>query len=341
MKRKLLLLIGACIIAVNAHAQLGGCPSGTLPYQNDSATGTTQFTLTKLNSSGLAVIMATTDTTGYLGVAIQNSGTFGSVCVATSGQWPVRMDGTSTVQHYVQISGTTGGDGKDTGSASLPTSGGDIIGRVVAASTGGGAFSMVSMFPPEIQAVNPSGSGVTGPGSSAVNDCVAWNSTVGAVISDPATGICQIINGTIHAANTFFNASAFTSSSVTPSTVMISPSIAAGSTVGFTCYGLWSTGTAAGHNEMQINASQTPVSIWYALDNYRSATVNTVGASITNATLIDGGSNAVANNNEPWTLTGSIQWNASNPGTFTLQAATNITSATLTVVANAVCSINP
>src|SRR5580700_5660626 len=79
------------------------------PVPNDTSTGTTQFTLTKINSSGNAVIMATTDVNGYSGIAASNAGTKGSVWIAFAGLAPLLMDGTATAQHYVTISSTTGG----------------------------------------------------------------------------------------------------------------------------------------------------------------------------------------------------------------------------------------
>src|ERR1700744_1981063 len=99
----------------------------TFPYikliPNDPATGTTQFTLTKINASGNAVIMATTDTNGYAGVCISNCGKVGSAGIAFAGLTPLTMDGTGTLLHYIQISSTTGGDGKDTGATTYPTAG--------------------------------------------------------------------------------------------------------------------------------------------------------------------------------------------------------------------------
>jgi hypothetical protein len=46
------------VIPVQLHAQTASSFPYAKPAQNDSATGTTQFTLTKINSSGNAVITA-------------------------------------------------------------------------------------------------------------------------------------------------------------------------------------------------------------------------------------------------------------------------------------------
>lgn len=342
MKKLLWVILWALALGLALESSgwaQGLCPPGTVAYQNDGSTGTTQYTLTKLNSSGNAVIMTTSDTTGYAGVAILGAGTFGTVCLAQSGLWPLKMDATSTNLHYIQISGTNGGDGHDTGSTSLPVSGGDIAGRVQAASTGSGGFSVVNVFPPEILATNPSGA-VTGPGTTVTGDCVSWNGTSGTALLDPSTGVCTILNGTVHAANTFYGTS-FSTTSVSPQTVATSPTIAANSQVSFECSGQWSwTGSGAGQLNMQINASQTPQAIWYSFYPWTSSTASKVLVSSTNTNLLASGSSA-SSTLLPWDIHGYIQWNASTPGTFTLGAATNVNTATLAIPAGAYCEINP
>lgn len=338
--RAVFLLCTLLALSVFTFGQAGTlCPVGTNPFPNDPTTGTTAFSLAKLNSSGNAVIMATTDTTGYQGIAIFGAGKTGTVCLANSGLWPVTMDATATVLHYVQISSTTGGDGKDTGATALPSSGGDIVGRVQQGCTGGGCVAMVSLFPPEIPGVNAAGAGITGPGTSTINDCVTWNSTVGAIVQDP--GNCQVVNGTIHAANTFYLASTYTNATVSPTTVITSPTIAANTNISFHCSGYWQDSAATGQNEMQINASQTPVLIWYTFTNWTSNTANKGTVSNTNATLLLGGGASALGTNYPWSMDGMIQWNATTAGTFTLQAASNSASNTLTIGAGAYCQINP
>lgn len=127
-----------------------GRAQSTYPYvklvPNDPGTGTTQFTLTKVNSSGNAVIMATSDVNGYTGVCVTNCGTSGYAGIAFGGFVSVKVDGTTTAQHYVQISSTTGGDGTDSGATTWPTTG-DVVGRVAVASSGSGSFSIVDLGP--------------------------------------------------------------------------------------------------------------------------------------------------------------------------------------------------
>jgi hypothetical protein len=126
-----MLIVALLGLSLASHAQ---SPSA-FPYAkaapNDTSVGTTQFTLTKLNSSGNAVIMATIDTVGYSGVCISNCGKAGTAWIAFAGIVPVMVENTTTTTgHYVQIGSTTGGNGHDTGATTYPSSGGDVIGKV-------------------------------------------------------------------------------------------------------------------------------------------------------------------------------------------------------------------
>ena len=337
MKKFLSFLTILVALTVGAYAQQ--CPAGASPYQNDSSTGTTLNTLTKINGSGNAVIMQTTDTTGYKGVAVSGAGTAGTVCLATAGLTPLKMDATSTVGHYVLISGTTGGDGHDTGSSTTPVSGGDLIGTIVQASTGGGALSIVSIFPPEILATNPTGA-VTGPGSSTNNDISTFNGTGGGTLQDP--GSAQVINGTLHAANTVYSSS-FSTTSISPATVtgLTSPTIAANTNVAFHCAGFWSSTVTSIGSAFQINASQTPQAIWYTVQNINNPSNTNTRTAVANATLLTGGNAAVTGTNYGWTIDGTLQWNASTPGTFSVQAAVSSALGTVTIGTQSFCSILP
>src|SRR5579871_2702371 len=143
----LLLLLVASVAAAQSPSSF----PYAYPVPNDPTTGTTQFTLTKVNSSGNAVIMATTDTSGYAGVCVDNCGKVGTAWVVFAGLAPLTMENTATAQHYVQIGSTTGGNGHDSGATTYPAScgGTDVIGRIqVGASAGNQA--MVVLFPPEM-----------------------------------------------------------------------------------------------------------------------------------------------------------------------------------------------
>lgn len=155
MKR---LILSLCFLGVlQGFAQTPSSFPYSKPLNNDPSTGTTQFTLTSINSSGNAVIMPHTVTAGYSGIAVSNAGTTGSVWVAFAGLVPVKMDGTATVDHYVTISTTTDGLGHDTAATTYPTSG-LVVGRVQAGCTGANCFAMVDLFGPEVQASSASGS---------------------------------------------------------------------------------------------------------------------------------------------------------------------------------------
>jgi hypothetical protein len=131
---------------------------------NASTTGTTVNSLTKL-SSGTAVIAATADTSGVIGVTVSGAGTSGNALVAVSGLVPCAFDGTATAGDYVAISSTTGGDCHDTGSTIYPTSN-QVLGRVQSGGTGAGNYTVL-LFSPGIVASSAGGgscpTGFSGP----------------------------------------------------------------------------------------------------------------------------------------------------------------------------------
>jgi hypothetical protein len=104
----------------------------------NSATGTTLNTLTKVVVNGgvpQAEIVATTDTSGAVGITTLGNGTTGTAIVTRSGIAPCVFDNTVVAGHFVQIAPGTAGDCHDAG-ATRPTSG-QIIGIVI--QTGGSA----------------------------------------------------------------------------------------------------------------------------------------------------------------------------------------------------------
>lgn len=99
---------------------------------NAGATGTTLNALAKLTGApSTAVIMATTDVEGAVGVVVNGFGTSGSATIQKTGTTYLQMDGATTAGDYVTISSTTAGYGHDSGYAppARPLSG-QIIGRV-------------------------------------------------------------------------------------------------------------------------------------------------------------------------------------------------------------------
>jgi hypothetical protein len=166
-------------------------------------------------------------------------------------------------------------------------------------------------------------------------------------IQDP-TGV-TITNSTLHASNTFVGpASSYSNATTSLTTVLTSPTIAAGTAVAIHCWGMYSFTTAAEFAELGITTSQTPVSIAYSgLFGYslvtNTGTAGTTGngtssGAIIKSTIIT----AALSTPYSFQLDGVIVWNASTPGTFALGAATSSTSGTINVGANqAYCTILP
>ena len=135
----------------------GGNP--TLIVANESGTGTTLNTLTKLTGAPSTAIIATAgDTGGVIGVCTAGCGTTGSATITLMGRVSLAFDGATTANHYVQISAGTNGDGTDGGST-YPISG-QVNGRVLSTNGGAGTYD-IDLFPSEIKA----SSGGGGPGS--------------------------------------------------------------------------------------------------------------------------------------------------------------------------------
>ena len=124
---------------------------------NAGTTGTTVNKLAKLTGApSTAVIAATTDTGGIIGIVIGGAGTTGNAQIAVSGQATCAFDGATTAGDYVQISSGTGGNCTDAG-ATKPTTG-QIIGRVLSTNGGAGSYA-IEIFPAEIAGATGGGGG--------------------------------------------------------------------------------------------------------------------------------------------------------------------------------------
>jgi len=108
---------------------------------NASTTGTTANHLAKL-SGGAAVIPATSDTDGALGVVIGGAGTSGSAQIAARGTASCIFDGATTAGDWVIISSTTAGDCHDSASATRPTAA-QAIGRVTTTNGSAGTYAVI------------------------------------------------------------------------------------------------------------------------------------------------------------------------------------------------------
>jgi hypothetical protein len=117
---------------------------------NAASTGTTQYSLAKLTGAGTAVVATTSDTGGIvIGVVQSASSTAGNAQIAQGGTATCTFDGATTQNHFVQVSTTGGGNCHDTGAATFPTSGGQVIGLVLSTHGAGGNYTML-VFPPSI-----------------------------------------------------------------------------------------------------------------------------------------------------------------------------------------------
>ena len=159
---------GTSVIAVSALSDNGTIVSSSESFDltshaaiseiaNASSTGTTLNKLAKLSGApSTALISATTDTGGIVGVVIGGAGTTGNAQIAVSGQATCAFDGGTTAGDYVQNSGSVAGDCTDAG-LTYPSSH-QVIGRVLA-TIGSAGNAAIVVFPPEIEASTGGGGG--------------------------------------------------------------------------------------------------------------------------------------------------------------------------------------
>jgi hypothetical protein len=106
----------------------------TTQYPN-STTGTLLNSLVKLTPNGFAVSTSAGDRGGAIGIAIAGAGTTGNVQIAYAGRAMCQFDNDPGAGDYVGISRSQTGMCVDLGQ-SIPTSSGQIIGRVISAPPG-------------------------------------------------------------------------------------------------------------------------------------------------------------------------------------------------------------
>lgn len=170
---------GTSPIAASALSDNGTLVTSTEPFDvttnsyvielaNAGTTGTTLNKLVKVSSGGKALIAATTDTSGIIGVVIGGAGTTGNAQIATGGTASCVFDATAASGDYVGISSGTAGDCTDVGSA-LPTSG-ESIGRVTVGGSGAGTYTMI---------VNPGSTFITNNSTGATGNVQTSNGSGG------------------------------------------------------------------------------------------------------------------------------------------------------------------
>jgi len=139
---------------------------------NAATTGTTLNKLAKSTGAfSAAIIAATTDTSGVIGVVVDGAGTSGSAQIARAGQAPCAFDGATTAGDYVQISSLVAGDCTDAG-GSYPASG-QVLGRVLSTNAAAGNYGI--LVGAEVQASS---------GSAAVTSVFGRNGVVAAASGD-------------------------------------------------------------------------------------------------------------------------------------------------------------
>ena len=155
-----------------------------IPFENDSAVGTTAYHLAKLDNFGRAVTAASNDTGGIIGVVQQGAGRTGRAGIAQVGVALCDFDGPTTSGDYVQASSSTAGLCHDAG-REFPASG-SIVGRAMSTNSGAGIFELF-VFPGETQGAtrNTTGASNTPPPVPQVVPLLASGSLAG---SGPAGG---------------------------------------------------------------------------------------------------------------------------------------------------------
>jgi hypothetical protein len=146
------LLLAVAFMAAPLLGQSGITkPPNVIYVANEAGTGTTQGKLVKLTGApSTAIVAAITDTSGVVGICINNCGTTGVATIQVWGQVSCVFDSATTAGDYIQIDTSTVGDCMDSGAATPPTAG-QSLGRVLSTNGGGGTYA-VNLFPSDIQA---------------------------------------------------------------------------------------------------------------------------------------------------------------------------------------------
>lgn len=109
---------------------------------NDTSTGTVLNELAVIESSGDAITASTSNLNGIIGLVSAGAGTTGSATINQIGVTPCVFDGATTAGDFVQASTTMGGKCHDTGSASVPSNGNQVIGQVLSTNGSGGTYNV-------------------------------------------------------------------------------------------------------------------------------------------------------------------------------------------------------
>lgn len=129
-------------LVVNGNTDVMANGAYLTEISNASTTGTTANKLAKLTGvPSTAVLAATTDTDGIIGVVVGAAGTTGSAQIAISGQAACVFENATAAGDFVAIGSSTAGDCHDAG-ASRPSTG-QTLGRVLATVTAGSSAEVL------------------------------------------------------------------------------------------------------------------------------------------------------------------------------------------------------
>lgn len=186
----------------------------SVQFPNDATTGTTQFKLATLTSSGAAIIFPHTQTSGVLGIVVDNAGKTGSAEVAEWGQATCTFDGGTTANDYVEPSSTNDGNCVDAGAA-RPTNNSEIIGKVLSTNASAGNYLVSIRFSngmnnpmtstgdiiiggtggaPERLAIGTNGNCLTSNGTTAIWGACAAGSGVSLQTNGTANSVQNVLN---------------------------------------------------------------------------------------------------------------------------------------------------
>jgi hypothetical protein len=152
--------------------------SQNVRYANEAGTGTTVNKLAKLTGApSTAIITATTDTAGIIGIVVAGAGTTGNADIAFKGKALCVFDSATTAGHYVKNDASTAGDCEDAG-ATYPTSG-QVIGVVTSTNGGAGSYEVdLTLGQPQAGGAGGGGSTTIGPYASLPATCTAGNAYI-------------------------------------------------------------------------------------------------------------------------------------------------------------------
>jgi len=165
----------------------------TVSVANAGTTGTTTSTLTKLTGApSTAVIAATTDTNGVVGITTAGAGTSSNATIQLNGLVNCVFDGATIAGDYVQISSTTAGNCHDTSASTYPAPNtGQVIGRVLSTNGAGGTYQ-IYLFGPE---ANTLSSVVTLTGTQTLTNKTLTSPTLTTPAIGAATGTSLQLSG--------------------------------------------------------------------------------------------------------------------------------------------------